>query len=404
MRLPQFKSLLAESVGSILDGEELSTLLDTMADATSGDYDVPDLSGGIDDLKELQQSLLNRFGLNYQDIELSDTSYSDEEAEWMRRLKGARLNPTDLMQEDRTLIAMTLSLMYRHAKVSAHVKGGGKKWRDTLKPKEKENLKSIMKKIGFSGVELTNSNFYGKDKKSDPFPKGGRGDPKSSQIPDKPGGWSNWTDPWAGRVGEGQALDLLDEFGPALEKAGIKISGMPRVLGDDKGAQGTPVDIGGTVLKFTKDRTEANSSYRIKGKKLKNVANVYNVYQLDETHVFVIHQELLDPLDKEIKSGWYTYRFRDNINSFFKKKDKERARRFLEDELDYRKPDPKVAQKMRDALEQALNGAEELMANKVIAPDRHYENVMQRPDGTIVLIDLGLSRSPEVNVPQVDAE
>jgi hypothetical protein len=206
------------------------------------------------------------------------------------------------------------------------------------------------------------------------------------------------TDPWQGRVDQYQALRLLDKYGESLEKAGVNISGMPRVLGGDKGAQGTPLDIGGTVLKFTRDRTEANASYRIKGQKLKNVANVYNVYELGDEHIYVIHQELLDPIDSEIKRYWPE--IKEAIDEIALYDDFEDAKKRLENEILFI-GDQNLKKKIYDAGMQAINGAMELRKNKISVNDRHDENVMQRMDGTLVLIDLGITRSPEVKVPSV---
>jgi hypothetical protein len=399
MRLPQIKSLLLEVTGNVLNGQEISIILDVFADVTSGDWGVDKaLAGGIEDVEDLRNVLLRRFGLQ--------PSISQDDTEWKRRLQRAELDPNELTQVDRANIATVISSLHAWGKLDLPGQPS-KKWKDDHTPERKQLMKSVLRKIGFGGVaqEIDREGTASISKKPIPGASIKLPKDKESEVPRKAGGWESETDPWGhGRVGSEDALEFLDKYGEALEKAGVEISGQPKVLGGDRGAQGTPVDIGGTVLKFTTDRTEANASYRIKGKKLKNVANIYNVFELDSEHVYVIHQELLDPLDKDVKIGWSYLKFRKIINNYFRNKDKNKALEDFSEEAQYEYGDLNmpIVEKMHKVLEQALNAADELMAHKIIAPDRHDDNVMQRMDGTIVLIDLGLSRSPEVKVPHVD--
>ena len=59
------------------------------------------------------------------------------------------------------------------------------------------------------------------------------------------------------------------------------------------------------VLKITKDKTEAAEAFKIKGKKLKHLANVYDVYALHGKYegTYVIISELLDK-DEKIDIGY----------------------------------------------------------------------------------------------------
>jgi hypothetical protein len=374
MRLPQLKSILVETtLDSTLDFKEISFLLNAFADRE--DYDIPGIEHLNRDINKLQQYLLSKFGL----LDVSDDD------DWMNRLRAAKLETHALFPKDRAVI-------HKYLKSLSKAKGmhpGAKAWKDK-KHEDTELIDSILKKLPLpKNIRLPD---HLRDDPDDPKTFANKG---SSKVPSM-----QWTDPWAGRVSSSDALAYLEEYEESLKKAGVKISGEPRVLGDDRGAQGTPVDIGGTVLKFTRDRTEANASYRIKGKKLKNVANIYNVYELGDEHVYVIHQELLQPLDMQIKTNWSMFRV--PISIYFKTKSKEKALQSGMENIDWNFPgNHSLRDTFISVLHQSLNAAEELMSNKIIAPDRHSDNVMQRDDGTIVLIDLGLSRSPEVSIPSV---
>jgi serine/threonine protein kinase len=194
-----------------------------------------------------------------------------------------------------------------------------------------------------------------------------------------------------------RAQKILDHYKDRLEKAGIKIGENPEALG--AGATGTAYHIGNNkVLKITKDRSEANACNRIKGKKLKNVYEIYDVFELDDLGVYVIHQELLAPLDPVVTKNWsksYTALTR-AVN---RKWSLEEALDELEAEWEGGwGPTPEESAKpaVKEAFAQAYNGLKELEENRIIFRDFHYKNIMKRPSsGELVIIDLGVSRSPE---------
>jgi len=208
-----------------------------------------------------------------------------------------------------------------------------------------------------------------------------------------------FTDPWAGEITSYDAVKYLEKYKEPLEKAGVKIS-KTNVIGG--GAQGQAVDIGNSVVKVTKDRMEANACYRIKGKKLKNVYNIYNVYELDNEHVYVIHQEKLEPLDKFVYQNWSRISWAISDYSKHPEDKKILSKEYINYIENMYGDAPERKKKLLNVFQQMLNAIDELKQNRIRVADRHEENVLQRNDGTVVLIDLGLSKSPEIKIPKAE--
>ena len=76
-----------------------------------------------------------------------------------------------------------------------------------------------------------------------------------------------------------QVAPILQMYVPKLKKRGINVKKI-KILGS--GWNGVAFDIGDQVLKMTEDQSEAKASMHIKGKELKHIGNIYDVFQFPE--------------------------------------------------------------------------------------------------------------------------
>jgi serine/threonine protein kinase len=216
-----------------------------------------------------------------------------------------------------------------------------------------------------------------------------------------------------------EAYDVLKSFSGKLEQAaGIDVGAAPQNLG--QGATGNAFRIAdNTVMKVTVDRNEANACQRIKGKQLKNVYEIYNVFEVVEEgsvkwadKKYFIHQEFLAKPDNTITNYWRP------ANRALKAWQAQEWSPAQEDEklekafynffnMEYGDPGlmEHIFKPLHKAMLEVKNGLEELLENKIIFKDYHKNNIMKRPStGQIVLIDLGVSRSPEARIDKLEAK
>lgn len=201
------------------------------------------------------------------------------------------------------------------------------------------------------------------------------------------------------------AYKLIQKFAGRLDQAGIHVGESPSKLGS--GATGTAFDLrDGTALKVTVDRNEANACQRIKGKKLKNVYQIFNVFELDSLNTYVIHQELLEPLDPVVRKYWSA------VNSALGKwkydghtSDDNKALEYFEYYWDQSNSefDKQPHDQLQTAFLEILNGMRELDEHKIEFIDYHVGNIMFRAHtGQHVIIDLGVSKSPEQKINKLE--
>jgi len=124
----------------------------------------------------------------------------------------------------------------------------------------------------------------------------------SSQIPRGISSRPDWTGQGPAPLSPAQAATVLRSYEKKLNKLGIKASPNMKRLGGGK--MGFAYDLGDSVLKLTRDKYEANAAKRIEGKKLRNVYEIYAVYELNDSGIYVIHQEKLNPLGPIVKKYW----------------------------------------------------------------------------------------------------
>jgi len=158
-----------------------------------------------------------------------------------------------------------------------------------------------------------------------------------------------------------------------------------------------------SVLKFTRDPTEAQASAFLRGKRHKNVVDIYETWSLNWTHErslrgwYVVHRGYLNPLSKRdakiMDTLWLIYGDTSLDLSFPRKQ--------------HRAMTAKWQNCIRDAMEDAGFRTQPLMDRAMVVlretsecvhalhslgidwEDIHSGNLMRRNDGTLVVADVG---------------
>ena len=160
----------------------------------------------------------------------------------------------------------------------------------------------------------------------------------------------------------------------------------------DSGSKGIAYDIGNKVLKITTDKSEADASSLLVGKKLKGVSKFYDVFKyegedklLRNTYV-IIQEKLKDDMSAAIKAHaefrkWFDATISDRVPgtkgiSFSYEKYKDKAKEELSPELF-----------------NLYIGLMELQKYKIEWDDFHTGNILFRGKMPVI-IDLGYSKSP----------
>lgn len=215
-----------------------------------------------------------------------------------------------------------------------------------------------------------------------------------------------WAERPMGRAIDGinfaKSEELIAKYRDKLIQRGIPISSHMRL---GKGSYGSAYSLpGGTVLKVTKDKTEAIAAKNLAGKNFKHVYKVLQVFQLDSTGVYVIHQEHL---------------FRMSAQRIL---DKAGLERVVQEAIDnYREGDPKekviawvsgqIGPELNESEKQEImkltsdmmDGLDELSSIGIEFIDYHFGNVLWRnKDKNYVFIDIGESKSPNAEIEKID--
>jgi hypothetical protein len=218
-------------------------------------------------------------------------------------------------------------------------------------------------------------------------------------------------------IREGEAIDadkskeLLKKFPKGMAKLGLnvnKIDSLP-VLGT--GTRGTALDIGGgKVLKVTNDDKEAEAASALVGKDIKNVVHFYAVWRFGDTGFFGILQEKLQPLPKDEAKAFNNALVATGLPIWIKRAEgswdnaKKLTKEFIVSQVKKKYGgnlnSPEAQEFVKDinskwnalvtkyGLRDMFNTLTEL---GIDFHDYHAGNMMTRDDGTLVLIDLGMS-------------
>lgn len=182
----------------------------------------------------------------------------------------------------------------------------------------------------------------------------------------------------------------------------LKARGCPPGMEIGRGTQGIAYDCGGNkVLKVTVDRDEAEASMKIRGKKMKHVVHVFDVFKFpgkklfksDADELFGVVQEKLAKLsNKESADFEQASRYLEKVDHFWEQLPPETFAKKLEEKI---AKYPEMAEQFRWAAGVAEKFgcrelAAELKSHGIEWVDMHAGNIMKRGQD-YVAVDLGAS-------------
>jgi hypothetical protein len=198
------------------------------------------------------------------------------------------------------------------------------------------------------------------------------------------------------------ALRFLEKYKGILATKGIKLGDHPQVLGH--GELGTAFKLqDNTVLKITSDPTEAKAARHILGKNFKNVYHIRGVYELSDSKIYVIWQELLERIDdikddREIVRVYYSVKGSEMLEWYNANDDQK-----LKDEIGLYDPDIPQSRILFKLCKDVAEGLKQLRSAGIKYKDYHLGNVMYRKkDDSFVLIDLGVSKSGGIEIDSLE--
>ncbi len=209
-------------------------------------------------------------------------------------------------------------------------------------------------------------------------------------------------------IGPDAAKEALKKFPKGMHKLGIQNVDALKPLGT--GTKGTAFDAGNKVLKVTPDAKEAQAAAVLVGKNVKNVVNFFGVYKLGDTGMFCIMQEKLQPISPEESNAFNKALVATGLPLWIKRangswdKVRELTKQHILASVKKKFPDnlnsPEAQQFVKQTNEHWSSlvkkyGLKELFETLtklgIDFHDYHAGNMMKREDGTLVLIDLGMS-------------
>ena len=207
------------------------------------------------------------------------------------------------------------------------------------------------------------------------------------------------------------AAEVITKFPKAMKRFGIDPAKAStyKVLGT--GTRGTALDIGnGKVFKVTNDEKEAQAAASLLGKDVKNIVHFYAVCKLGDTGFYGVLQEKLEPLPKEEAKAFNDALVTTAVPIWIKRAGgkwdevKRLAKQYILDTIkkkfskNLNSPEAQAFAKDANAKWNTLvtryglrDMFEILNSLGIDFHDYHAGNMMQRSDGTMVLIDLGMS-------------
>jgi hypothetical protein len=204
-----------------------------------------------------------------------------------------------------------------------------------------------------------------------------------------------------------QAKEVLKKFPKGAKKLGIHDVDSLQTLGT--GTQGTAFLAGDKVLKITKDAKEAHAASVLVGQHYKNIVNFYGVWSLGDTGLYAVLQEKLLPLPSDEAKAFDNALVQTGVPVWIKRAggDWDKVKQLTKDHVSsvvkekfktFDSPEAKEFVKKANESWNSLTrkyGIKDMFdtLNKagIHFADYHAGNMMKREDGTLVLIDLGLS-------------
>jgi hypothetical protein len=215
----------------------------------------------------------------------------------------------------------------------------------------------------------------------------------------------------SGAVKPDEAKELIKKFPKGMKKLGIDPSKADTLQVLGIGTRGTAFDLGNRVLKITNDASEAAVANILKGKNLSNVVNFYDVWAFGDTGFFGVTQEKLLPLSKADSKKFNDAILATGLPVWMRSSEadwakvKEKVKSFIIRQVKKKFPENYNSQEAKDFVK-SINDQWNLLVKEykirdlfntlnslgIGFHDYHAGNMMKRSDGSLVLIDLGMSK------------
>jgi hypothetical protein len=216
----------------------------------------------------------------------------------------------------------------------------------------------------------------------------------------------------ARQVGDQEARELMKKFSKGLQTIGIQPDSIDSLKNLAAGTRGVVYDLGDRVLKITPDENEAAAASMIAGKDLPSLARYYDVVRLGDTGVYALTLENLDPLSDEEGKKFNNALVKTRLPLFIVKagydfdKAKELTKQFIKSDLEKKYKSGKLDVDGAKAEYNQFNEVWNYLSKQynirglcetfgklgIDFHDYHAGNFMLRKDGTLVLVDPGMSK------------
>lgn len=202
----------------------------------------------------------------------------------------------------------------------------------------------------------------------------------------------------ARQVDNSEALQIAQKFSKALAKKGVNVASLKPIAA---GSRGVAFDAGGgKVLKITGDDREASASSRLLESTSDSLAKIYDVWQFSGTDAYGILQEKLSDLSagevKEFNDALILTRFPVFLakNGYDWDVAKGAMKEYARGLVKSGKVSPQQFNEAWGTLTKfGMHKIHDALRELGISfHDYHGGNLMKRGDGSIVLIDPGMSK------------
>lgn len=213
-------------------------------------------------------------------------------------------------------------------------------------------------------------------------------------------------------VDEGGSKELLKKFPKGLKRLGVDASKIDSYPTLGTGTRGTAFDIGNDrVLKVTNDEHEAHAASVLVGKDIKNIVRFYAVVHFGDSPYYGILQEKLDPLPAASQKEFNDALVATALPIWIKRANgswdeaKKLTKEYIVSQVKKKFSDNMNSPQAQE-FARNINGKWNELVNKfglrdifntltelgIDFHDYHAGNMMVRRGGTLVLIDLGMSK------------